>query len=396
MMPLTDAYVLPEHAGDAEPRYPLDVAFCPRCSLVQILHAVPPEQIFESYSYFSSFSETLLAHSRDHAAELIRHRTLGPDSLVIEVASNDGYLLRHFVEEGIPVLGIDPAKGPADAAEEIGIPTLREFFGIDLANRLRTEGKRADVLLANNVLGHVPDLNGFVEGIGVILADGGIADIEVPYVRKLVENLEFDTIYHEHLSYFSVTALEALFRRHELVISRVRQLSIHGGSLRLTVAREADDRGSVDALLREEAAAGLDRPEYYRAFGDRVEQLQRHLRSMLQRLRGRGKRIAAYGAAAKGTILLNSSGIGPELVEFVADKSPHKQGRLMPGLGIPIRPPESILHEMPDYVLLLVWNLQSEVLREQREYMNAGGRFIVPVPTPTVIGWDDVERASAG
>jgi SAM-dependent methyltransferase len=363
---------------------------------VQILHAVPPEQIFESYSYFSSFSETLLTHSRDHAAELIRNRSLGPDSLVIEVASNDGYLLRHFVEEGIPVLGIDPAKGPADAAEEIGIPTLREFFGIDLANRLSAEGKRADVLLANNVLGHVPGLNGFVEGIGVILADGGIADIEVPYVRKLVENLEFDTIYHEHLSYFSVTALEALFRRHGLVISRVRQLSIHGGSLRLTVAREADDHRSVDVLLEEEAAAGLDRPEYYRAFGDRVEQLQRELRSMLERLKGEGKRIAAYGAAAKGTILLNSSGIGPDLVEFVADKSPHKQGRLMPGLGIPIRPPESILHAMPDYVLLLVWNLQSEVLGEQRAYMDAGGRFIVPIPTPTVIGWDDAERASAG
>jgi SAM-dependent methyltransferase len=392
MMPLTDAYVASEQAGEPEPRYPLDVAFCARCSLVQILHTVPPEEVFESYSYYSSFSDTLLAHSRDHAAELIERRHLGPDSLVVEVASNDGYLLRHFAEAGVSVLGVDPAKGPADAAEEIGIPTLRKFFGLDLANELRAEGRRADLLLANNVLGHVPDLNGFVEGIGTVLTDDGIAEIEVPYVRRLIDRLEFDTIYHEHLCYFSVTALDALFRRHALVLSRVREVPIHGGSLRLTVARGADDRSSVEALLREEAAAGLDGPTYYQAFGGRVAQVQRDLRTMLERLGGTGNRIAAYGAAAKGTILLNSSGIGSETIEFVADKSPHKQGKLMPGLGIPIRPPGSILQEMPDYVLLLVWNLQPEVLREQRDYMKAGGRFIVPIPAPTEIGWDEVAR----
>jgi len=271
--PLTDAYVLPERADEPEARYPLDVAFCPSCALVQLLYTVPPEAIFRDYSYYSSFSETLLTHSREHARELIASRDLGTDSLVIELASNDGYLLRNFVAEGIPVLGIDPARGPADAAEAIGVPTLREFFGIDLASRLRSDGRRADVVIANNVLAHVPDLNGFVEGIATVLADDGVAEIEVPYVRELVDRLEFDTIYHEHICYFSVTALDALFARHGLSLNRVRPLPIHGGSLRLTVGRQPEDRGSVRAYLEMEAMAGLDTFDYFRGFGDRVLQL---------------------------------------------------------------------------------------------------------------------------
>ena len=388
--PLTDAYVEPERAGRREPRYPLDVAFCPDCSLVQILNAVPTEQIFERYSYYSSFSETLLSHSRQHAAELIAARKLGRNDLVVEVASNDGYLLRNFVAQGIPVLGIDPARGPADEAEAIGVPTLRQFFGVELASRLKTEGKVANVLIANNVLAHVPDLNGFVQGIATILAQDGVCEIEVPYVRELIGSLEFDTIYHEHLCYFSVTALDKLFARHGLSLNHVRPLPIHGGSLRLTVGRTPEPRVSVLRYLYEEDAEGLNGFDHYLGFAERVAQIQRTLREMLQRLHREGKRVAAYGAAAKGTILLNSSGIRSNLIGFVADKSPHKQGMLMPGLGIPIVPPERILAERPEYVLLLVWNIKDEILREQRAYLEAGGRFIVPIPTPIDVGVDDV------
>ena len=392
-MPLTDAYVEPGRADEPEPRYPLDVAFCPSCALVQLQYAVPAEAIFRDYSYYSSFSPTLLDHSRKHARELIGSRELGSDSLVVELASNDGYLLRTFVEEGIPVLGIDPAVGPADVAEAIGVPTLREFFGVDLASRLTSEGKRADVVIANNVLAHVPDLNGFVKGIATILAEDGIAEIEVPYVRELIERLEFDTIYHEHLCYFSLTALQALFDRHGLSLDRVRLLPIHGGSLRLTVGRRSGQANHVRVYLDAEAAEGLDRFHHYEVFRDRVEGLQASLREMLQRLRRSGKRIAAYGAAAKGTILLNSSGIGTDLISFVADKSPHKQGKLMPGVGIPIVEPERILDEMPDHVLLLAWNLQDEIIREQRAYLEAGGTFIVPIPHPVEVGRDAIEPA---
>jgi SAM-dependent methyltransferase len=394
--PLTDAYVPPERARQPERRYPLDVAFCPNCTLVQIPAVVPPAAIFERYTYFSSFSDTLLSHSQEHVRQLIADRGLGSEDLVVEVASNDGYLLRYFVAQGIPVLGIDPARGPADAAEAVGVPTLREFFGIDLANRLRSEGKTADVLIANNVLAHVPDLNGFVEGIATILARDGVGEIEVPYVRELIDRLEFDTMYHEHLCYFSVTALDALFARHGLAIDGVQVLPIHGGSLRLTVGRNADRGASVQSYLDEEATRGMNGFEHYAAFADRVAQVQKGLREMLHRLHSEGKTIAAYGAAAKGTILLNSSGIGPDLIVFVADKSPHKQGKLMPGLEIPIVAPERILNEMPEYVLLLVWNIKDEVLREQRAYLEAGGRFIVPIPSPVEVGREGLESVEAG
>jgi SAM-dependent methyltransferase len=394
-IPLTDAYVPPTLVDEPEPRYALDLAFCPRCSLVQILFTLPAEEVFERYSYYSSLSETLLSHSREHVLQLIAERQLGPDSLVIELASNDGYLLRNFVEQGIPVLGIDPALGPADAAEAIGVPTLREFFGAEVAARLRTQGKVADVLIANNVLAHVPDLNGFVEGIAIILVEDGVAEIEVPYVRDLIDRLEFDTIYHEHLCYFSITALDTLFRRHGLSLERVQRLPIHGGSLRLTVSRHPGG-GSVEAYLEQEEADGLNGIDYYRAFAGRVAELRGALRTKLMKLRSEGRRVAAYGAAAKGTVLLNSSGIGSDLIDFVADKSPHKQGKFMPGLGIPIVPPERLLQESPDYVLLLVWNLRDEIVREQRAYLDAGGRFIIPIPAPIEVGSEDLPSALSG
>jgi SAM-dependent methyltransferase len=394
--PLTDAYVSPERTTEQEARYPLDVAFCPDCTLVQIPAVVPPEAVFERYSYYSSFSDTLLAHSKEHARELIKERGLGPDDLVMELASNDGYLLRYFVEVGIPVLGIDPARGPADAAEAIGVPTLREFFGVELAARLRSDGRIPDVIIANNVLAHVPDLNGFVEGIAAILAVDGVCDIEVPYLRELIDRLEFDTIYHEHLCYFSVTALDALFARHGLSITGVRLLPIHGGSIRVTVGRNRKRGASVQRFLDEEAAREMDRFEHYVGFADRVARAQGSLLSMLHRLHAEGKTIAAYGAAAKGTILLNSSGIRSDVIAFVADKSPYKQGMLMPGVGIPIVPPGRILEDMPEYVLLLAWNLKEEVLREQRSYLEAGGTFIVPIPTPVEIGLDVADVVPSG
>jgi SAM-dependent methyltransferase len=385
MMPLTDAYVSPRETEAPEARYPLDVVFCPDCTLVQIAYTVPPEEIFEDYSYFSSFSDTLLSHSAEHARQLIAVHNLGPNSLVVEVASNDGYLLRNFVEQRIPVLGIDPAQGPAEAAERAGVPTLRTFFGPAVGATLRAEGKRADVVLANNVLAHVPDLNGFVNAIATVLADDGIAEIEVPYVRDLIENLEFDTIYHEHLCYFSLSALRLLFLRHGLSLNRVRRLPIHGGSLRVTAALRPDGDGSVEGMLEEEQREGMATFKYYADFAERVGNAERGLQETLRSLRAGGKRIAAYGAAAKGTILLNSSGIGSDLIDFVADRSPHKQGRSMPGVRIPIAPPERILEDKPDYVLLLTWNFKDEVLEQQQAYLEAGGTFIIPIPAPTFI-----------
>jgi SAM-dependent methyltransferase len=395
-MPLTDAYVQPERADEPEPRFPLDVAFCSNCFLVQILHAVPPVEIFLEYSYYSSVSRMLLEHSRVHAQELVSDRGLGTDSLVVEVASNDGYLLQNFVKAGIPVLGIDPALGPARSAEAIGIPTLQEFFTSDLATRLRSEGKQADVLLANNVLAHVPDPNDFVAGISTILHDNGIAEIEAPYMKDLIDNLEFDTIYHEHLSYFSVTAAKSLFERHGLSLNHLRHFPIHGGTFRFTLGRKPAVSDAVRALLIEDRAAGLTGFDYFRDFGHRVTRLQGQLRGFLQELKAAGKRIAAYGAAAKGTILLNSSGIGSDVIDFVADRSPHKQGHLMPGVRIPISPPERVLDEMPDYVLLLAWNIKDEIIRQESAYLENGGRFIVPIPRPVVFGRESIRETSNG
>ena len=395
-MPLTDAYVRPEHGDEPEPRYPLDVAFCAKCSLVQILQGVPPEQIFREYSYYSSVSRTLLEHSRIHAQELISRRGLGPDSLVVEVASNDGYLLQNFAKAGIPVLGIDPAAGPARAAEEIGIPTLQDFFTADLATRLRSEGKQADVLLANNVLAHVPDPNDFVAGMSIILRDDGIAEVEAPYMKDLIDDLEFDTIYHEHLSYFSVTAAKSLFERHGLSLNRLRHFPIHGGTFRFTLGRNVDVSDGVRALLIEDRAAGLTGFDYFRDFGQRVTRLQKQLKGLLLELKSAGKRIAAYGAAAKGTILLNSSEIGPELIDFVADRSPYKQGMFMPGVKIEISPPKRIMEEMPDYVLLLAWNVKDEIVTQEAAYLERGGSFIVPIPRPVVLGAESLGQASNG
>ncbi len=384
--PLADALRQKEQLSQAESKFPLNVAFCPHCSLVQLLETVPPDVLFcQDYPYYSSFSPALLQHSRANAVDLIKSRRLNAKSLVVELASNDGYLLKNFVEHGIPVLGIDPAEGPARAAEKVGVPTMCTFFGENLARELSAKGKTADVIIGNNVLAHVADLHGFVEGICILLKEDGVAVIEMPYVKDLVDHCEFDTIYHEHLCYFSVTALDRLFRMHSLFLNNVKRLTIHGGSLRIYVEKKENVSATVRAMLQTEAAEKVDQIDYYRDFAHRVEGIRTELQHLLQRLKQQGARIAAYGAAAKGSTLINYSDIGTELVDFVVDRNTHKQGLYMPGQHIPVLAPEALLERKPDYVLLLAWNFAEEILQQQKEYQQRGGRFIIPVPNPRVV-----------
>ncbi len=384
--PLANSLVRPEDAAQRDPVFPLALAFCQGCSLVQITESVPPEQLFREYLYFSSFSDTMLRHSRALVERLVRDRGLTGDHLVVEVASNDGYLLQFYRDAGVKVLGVEPARNIAKVAEEKGIPTLSEFFGDALAARLRAEGRRASVMHANNVLAHVPDLNGFVRGFKTLLADDGVAIFEAPYVRDMIEGLEFDTIYHEHLCYYSLTALDALFRRNGLAVVRVERVPIHGGSLRVFVSHEgvaADE--TVAATLADERREGMDTFAYYEQFARRVHDLKRVLVGLLTDLKKGGARIAAYGASAKGSTLLNAFGIGASLVDYVVDRSTYKQGRLTPGTHLPIRAPEVLAAEVPDYALLLTWNFAQEILAQQAEYRARGGRFIVPVPDVRVL-----------
>jgi SAM-dependent methyltransferase len=385
--PLANGLLTREQLTQPEPTYPLELVFCDKCTLVQITETVPPEELFSEYFYRSSYSDTMLAHAQTLAGKLIRERKLGPDSLVMEVASNDGYLLQYYQRAGVPVLGIEPAKNIARIAEqERGIPTLSEFFGADLAKRLRAKGKRADVVHAHNVLAHVPDLNGFALGLGLLLSEDGVAVIEVPYVKDMIDRTEFDTIYHEHLCYFSLTALDGLFRRHGLTIVSVERLDIHGGALRVEVGKENSERqASVDRLLREESNWGVGDLGFYSGFGAKIETLRRELTGLLRRLRAENKSIAAYGASAKGSTLLNCFGIRQETLDFVVDRSVIKQGHYTPGTHLPIHAPEKLLEAMPDYTLLLTWNFTDEVLEQQAEYRRRGGRFIIPVPEVKIV-----------
>ncbi|MCH7845927.1 MAG: class I SAM-dependent methyltransferase [Acidobacteria bacterium] len=385
-MPLSDRLVDPAEDASAEPRIPLTLVFCPECTLVQIEETVRPEVLFgEDYPYFSSYSDTLLDHSRRNVQALIERYQLASEDLVVELASNDGYLLQFFAEAGIEVLGIDPAPGPAAVALENGVPTLVEFFGPEVAERLASEGVEADVLIGNNVLAHVPDQNAFVAAMATLLAPTGSIVMEVPYVRDLIEHTEFDTIYHEHHCYFSVRSLEALFARHGLYLNRVEHHPIHGGSLRFFASTDPARQPSVDEYLAAEAIAGMDTIAYYQDFADRVDGVRIALNDLIDDLRRGGATVAAYGAAAKGAILLNYAGLDGEQIDYVVDRNPHKQGKLMPGVRLPIYDPSKIDEDPPDYLLILPWNFKDEIMEQQGDFAAGGGRFIIPIPEPTLV-----------
>ena len=384
--PIANALVAEEELTSPEARYPLAVAFCPACALLQVTETVPADVLYRrDYPYFSSSSPALLKHAAQHVETLVCKYGLGPLSFVVEVASNDGYLLRNFVNRGIGCLGIDPADGPVTQANAIGVPTIHDFFGSRCAEKLVSDGKLADVVIANNVIAHVDDINDFVAGFTRLLKPTGIAVFEFAYALDMIEHCEFDTIYHEHLFYHTLHGLTPLFMRHELYLNDVERLPIHGGSLRLTVSRTPVRSVQLDALFAHEAALGVDQVSFYNDFADRVRTLRDSLTRLLVSERAKGKQIACYGAAAKGATLVNYLDLGERFFDFVADANAYKQGKYMPGQRIPIRHPDKLVADQPDYVLLLVWNFAGEVMRQQATYRERGGRFIIPIPEPCIV-----------
>ncbi len=387
MSPLSNAFVPPERAGAMEPFYPLHAWVCDDCHLVQLEAFETPEQIFGDYLYFSSYAESWLRHAEAYAAEMVARFGLGAASQVVEVASNDGYLLQYFQAQGVQVLGVEPAANVAAVAREKGIPTEVAFFGVATAQRLKAAGVAPQLMAANNVLAHVPDLNDFVGGFAVLLAPGGVLTVEFPHLLRLMQQNQFDTIYHEHFSYFSLLTVQRIFAAHGLRVFDVQQLPTHGGSLRVFVIQAGAahaETPAVAALLAEEHAAGLAGRAAYAAFAEQVVDTKAALMAFCVEARRAGKTIVGYGAPAKGNTLLNYCGIGPEFIGFTVDRSPHKQGLLLPGTRIPIRAPEALLAERPDYVLILPWNLRDEITAQMAAVRDWGGRFVVPIPTVQV------------
>jgi SAM-dependent methyltransferase len=387
MSPLSNAFVAPERAGAMEPFYPLHAWVCDDCHLVQLEAFETPEQIFGDYLYFSSYAESWLRHAEAYAAEMVARFGLGAASQVVEVASNDGYLLQYFQAQGVQVLGVEPAANVAAVAREKGIPTEVAFFGVATAQRLKAAGVAPQLMAANNVLAHVPDLNDFVGGFAVLLAPGGVLTVEFPHLLRLMQQNQFDTIYHEHFSYFSLLTVQRIFAAHGLRVFDVQQLPTHGGSLRVFVIQAGAahaETPAVAALLAEEHAAGLAGRAAYAAFAEQVVDTKAALMAFCVEARRAGKTILGYGAPAKGNTLLNYCGIGPEFIGFTVDRSPHKQGLLLPGTRIPIRAPEALLAARPDYVLILPWNLREEITVQMAVVREWGGRFVVPIPSVQV------------
>jgi len=387
LSPLSNAFVKPADAQRDEALYPLHAYVCERCLLVQLEQFETPQQIFSDYAYFSSYSDTWLEHARSYAQRMIAQMRLGPGHLVIEIASNDGYLLQYFKQAAVPVLGIEPAHNVAAAAIAKDIRTLTEFFGTELAARLAAEGRRADLLIGNNVFAHVPDLNDFARGLATVLKPQGVLTLEFPHLLNLIRENQFDTIYHEHFSYFSFLAARRVLEQHGLAVFDVERIPTHGGSLRVYAGHAAARRAPaarVAALASEESAAGLESIDTYRAFAEQVKRTKRKILDFLAKIRNEGKTIVGYGAPAKANTLLNYCGIRSDCVEFTVDRSPHKQGLLLPGTHIPVYHPDKIFERRPDYVLILPWNLKDEIMQQMAAVRDWGGKFIVLIPEPTI------------
>jgi len=382
--PLANSYLTEERLNQMEPFFPLRAFVCGSCFLVQVPAYESPERIFGEYAYFSSYSESWLDHARNYTEMMMERYPIGVGGLVIEIASNDGYLLRNFREQGVNVLGIEPAKNVASAALQAGIPTIVEFFGTELANRLVREGKKAGLLIGNNVLAHVPGLNDFVAGMKVVLAPSGIITMEFPHLMRLIDENQFDTIYHEHFSYFSLITAEKVFASHGLVLFDVEELPTHGGSLRIYARNEDDTSKPVNERVRDlmdrERAYGLKDLDSYRSYGSRVREKKRDILDFLIRLKREGKIVVGYGAPAKGNTLLNYCGIRTDFIEYTVDRNPHKQGCFLPGSRIPVLAPEKIRETRPDYLLILPWNLKTEIMEQMDHIREWGGRFAVLVP----------------
>ncbi len=385
-MPSANAYVPVDQAARADVAFPLRTVVCDACHLVQVDYDMPPADLFSDYAYFSSFSTSWVAHAKAYVDAVVPRLGLGSQSLVIEVASNDGYLLQHFKPYGVPVLGIEPAANVAAVAEEKGVPSLVAFFGRETATRLVAEGKAADLLLGNNVLAHVPDLNDFLAGVAIALKPGSaVFSFEFPHLLRLISEVQFDTIYHEHFSYLSLTALEPALARHGLSLFDVEQLPTHGGSLRVWGRRGVSEAAAgLHAVRAAEAAAGFGNAAAYRAFGPKVAACKASLLAFLADAKAAGKTVVGYGAAAKGNTLLNHCGVGPDDIAYVVDRNPVKQNTLLPGSRIPVHDPARVLETKPDYLLILPWNLQREIMDQMAEIRSWGGQFATPVPTVTI------------
>lgn len=388
MSPLSNAFLAADMLNQMEPFYPLRAYVCAQCFLVQLEEFESPEQIFSEYAYFSSYSDSWLAHARSYTQVMRDRLQLNGDSRVIEIASNDGYLLQYFATEGIPVLGVEPAANVAVAAEEKGIPTRVEFFGRETARRMLKEGETADLLLGNNVLAHVPDINDFVTGMKIVLKPDGLVTMEFPHLLQLIGKNQFDTIYHEHFSYLSLLAVERVFAQHGLTLHDVDELPTHGGSIRIHAAHTEAGRAASDALQRlrdSENAAGLADLATYLNFAQRAPSAKRELLEFLIGAKAAGKRVAAYGAPAKGNTLLNYCGIREDFIDYTVDRSPAKQGRFLPGTHIPVFSPDKIRETRPDYVLILPWNLREEIVATMAHIREWGGQFVVPIPRVEVL-----------
>lgn len=395
MSPLCESFLEEEALDQGEVTYPLRVMACEFCFLVQLKAYVAPDEIFRDYAYFSSYSSSWVAHAKRYCEEIVGRLGLGPRSQVVEIASNDGYLLQHFLPLGVPVLGVEPAANVAQVAIDKGIETRTAFFGVALARQLVAEGRQADLIIGNNVLAQVPDLNDFVAGMVILLKPDGVITLEFPHLARLIAEGQFDTIYHEHFSYFSLLAIEQIAARHQLRLIDVEEIPTHGGSLRVHLVHAASrlpQKPAAAGLLADERALGLDRVETYASFGEQVRSTKRALLSLLISLKDQGAAICGYGAPGKGNTLLNYCGIGRDFLDFTVDRNPHKHGRYTPGMRIPILPPEAIDMARPDYVLILPWNLKDEIVEQMSHIASWGGRFIIPIPRPRIIDPSDIAQ----